>query len=158
MLPLAATLVSALASAGPTSVPFTATLVTQERITPNFPGSGLCPGFVLTGATAGSGTAMHLGNVTGSGSDCVNPTSPFTFAFSHGKLTMVAVDGDVLHADYAGTLRPSATPPMFTVAGQYTITGGTGRFANASGNGTVGGLENIQTGQGQLTFSGAISY
>lgn len=153
---LAASLVSTLAFAGPTNVPFTATLVTQEQLRPNPATCQAAP--FLSGTTTGSGHASHLGNITGSGTDCVTPTSPSTYSFSNGKLVVIAANGDELRADYSGNLTPSATAPIYVIAGTYRITGGTGRFTNASGTGTVGGLENLLTGQGQFELKGAISY
>ena len=144
------------AFAGPTSVPFKATLVTQEQFRPDPTTCQSNP--YLAGTTAGSGQASHLGAITGSGTDCITPTSAYTYAFSNGKLSLIAANGDELRADYSGALTPSATPPIYVVAGTYRITGGTGRFSNASGTGTVGGLTNLQTGQGNLDLKGTISY
>ena len=153
---LLAALACGTAFAGPTNVPFKATLVVQEQIRPDPARCQANP--YLAGTTAGSGQASHLGAVTGSGTDCITPTSAYTYAFSNGKLTLIAANGDELRADYAGALTPSATPPIFVVAGTYRITGGTGRFSGASGTGAVGGLTNLQTGQGTLELNGNISY
>lgn len=153
LVAIAAALASGAAYAGPTNVPFKASLVTQEQIGPN---PAACQ--YLAGKTAGHGQASHLGNVTGTGSDCITPTSAYTFSFSNGVLTLIAANGDELRATYMGTLTPSATPPIYKIDGTYNITGGTGRFTNASGTGSVGGLENIQTGQGTLELKGVISY
>ncbi|MEO8935478.1 MAG: hypothetical protein ABI277_01550 [Burkholderiaceae bacterium] len=153
---LAACLASTLALAGPTGVPFKASLTTQEAIHLDPVACQSAP--FLAGVTTASGQASHLGAVTGSGTDCITPTSAYTYMFSNGKLSMIAANGDELRADYSGNLSPSATPPVFVINGTYRITGGTGRFANASGTGAVGGLENLETGQGQLALKGSISY
>ncbi len=160
-LPLAATfVVVALTSAAPAvaanAVPFSAEVITHEILHPD-PAS--CPAFpFLAGSTTGVGTATHLGAVTGIGSDCITPTSPTTFQFGNGHLTVVAANGDELRAQYSGTLVPSALPPYSTISGSYRITGGTGRFAGATGGGKLGGIENLLTGQGRLTLSGTLSY
>ena len=157
--PLSALSVALLASAafaGPTNVPFNATLVGQETL--RFDPVNCQSAPFLAGATIGSGHASHLGAVTGSGSDCINPTSAYTYAFSNGKLSLIAANGDVLQAVYSGSLTPSATPPIYVINGTYRITGGTGRFSGASGSGTVGGFENLQTTQSQLVLTGTISY
>lgn len=153
---LAACLCSTLAFAGPTNVPFKASLTTQEVI--HFDPVACQSMPFLAGTTTGSGQASHLGAVTGSATDCIMPTSAYTYTFSNGKLSLIAQNGDELRADYSGNLSPSATPPVFVLNGTYRITGGTGRFANASGTGTVGGLENLATGQGQFELKGSISY
>lgn len=153
---LAACLASTLALAGPTGVPFKASLTTHEVI--GFDPVACQSAPFLAGTTTASGQASHLGAVTGSGTDCITPTSAYTSVFSNGKLSVIAANGDELRADYSGNLSPSATPPVFVINGTYRITGGTGRFANASGTGTVGGLENLVTHQGQLEFKGSLTY
>lgn len=138
------------------AVPFSADIVTQEILHPD---PVACPTFpYLAGTTTGVGKATHLGAATGMGSDCVTPTSPTTFQFGNGQLTIVAANGDELRATYHGTLVPSPLPPFSTINGSYTITGGTGRFSGATGGGTLGGTENLLTGQGRLTLSGTLSY
>lgn len=153
---LATSLFAGIAVAGPTGVPFKATLVTHEDI--RFDPTTCQSNPYLAGTTTGSGSASHLGTVTGSGTDCITPTSAYTYAFSNGKLTLIAANGDELRANYSGALTPSATPPIYVVNGTYQITGGTGRFSGASGTGAVGGLTNLQTGQGTLDLKGSISY
>lgn len=147
---------SSIAFAGPTSVPFKATIVTQEQLRPN---PAVCTAFpYLLGTTTGSGHASHMGAITGISTDCVTPTSTNTYSFSKGKLILTAANGDELRADYDGSLSPTATPPIYSVAGSYQVTGGTGRFSGANGSGTLQGITNLQTGQGQLQASGTISY
>jgi hypothetical protein len=95
--------------------------------------------------------------------------------------TNYQVDGDTFTADVTGTLTATetttgdtltvavtatltqelATPGNFTTAGTYTITGGTGRFAGASGGGTTtsAGVDNGQDGVlTSLTMDGQIVY
>ena len=153
---LATVIATSTAAAGPTNVPFKATLATQEILYPN---PVACQAFpFLAGRTTGTGQASHLGAVTGTGSDCVNPTTTGQFIFSNGRLTIVSASGDELHAEYTGTLSPTATVPVYAITGTYRITGGTGRFSTASGSGTLSGVENLTTLQGQLEFAGVISY
>lgn len=147
---------SSIAIAGPTNVPFKASLVTQEQLHPDPTVCQAAP--YLVGTTTASGHASHLGSTSGIATDCVTPTSAYTYSFSNGKITLTAANGDEVHADYSGSLSPTATPPIYSIAGTYRITGGTGRFSNASGTGSLQGIENLQTGQGQLGLSGTISY
>ncbi len=148
--------VPAVAAAGPTNVPFSGTLTTQEVLHPD---PSACPTTpFLAGTTTGSGQASHLGAVIGTATDCVTPTSPVTYSFTNGNLVVTAANGDQLRVQYAGTLAPTATQPIFAITGTYRIVGGTGRFASASGTGAIGGVENLATGQGQLSLNGTISY
>lgn len=153
---VASAAVSSIAFAGPTSVPFKATLVTQEQLLFD---STICQAApYLVGVTTGSGQASHMGAISGVSSDCVTPTSPYTYSFTNGKVTLTAANGDELRAEYSGSLSPTATPPIYSIADSYRITGGTGRFVGANGSGTLQGIENLQTGQGQLQLTGTISY
>lgn len=150
------TLGASLAVAGPTGVPFKATFITQEvlRLDPV-----TCPVLpYLSGVTTGTGTASHLGATTGVAIDCITPSSPTSYTFSNGSLTFVSANGDQVWMAYRGALTPTATPPIYSVNGTYRIAGGTGRFATATGTGTLTGITNLQTGQGQLAFDGTISY
>ena len=155
-LAVASTFASGAALAGPANAPFKATLVTQEALSPDI---SACQAFpFLAGTTVGTGHASHLGAVTGTGTDCFNPTMTGQYFFSNGKLTMITMNGDELRADYGGTLTPTGTAQIYTISGTYRITSGTGRFAMATGSGTLLGVENIKTLQGQLNFAGTISY
>ena len=46
-------------------------------------------------------------------------------------------NGDSVYLTVHDTICPSSTPGAFQLDGSFTITGGTGRFADASGSGTV---------------------
>ena len=84
--------------------------------------------------TAATGTAAHLGAFTYASSHC----SGFTFA---GEQTIVSANGDKLFADYE-SVGPPVFPPsevgtVYDVPTAFTITGGTGRFADATGSGAM---------------------
>ena len=155
---IAAAAFSTAAWAGPHSVPFKASVTTTETLLPN---PAVCPAFpFLTGTTTGSGNASHMGAITFVSTDCVMP-SPTSFSFSDGKLTVTGANGDEVRAVYNGELLPvpDAAPfTLFTVSGSYSIVGGTGRFAGATGSGALQGTTNIVTKQGQIELRGTISY
>ena len=91
---------------------------------------------LATAGGTGDGTALisHLGRSTYRDSFTVRPTGPNTLAIT-GVATFTAANGDQLYATLAasGTLTGLAVGDTGHITGAFTITGGTGRFANASG-------------------------
>ena len=81
----------------------------------------------------GTGHASHLGRFTFSFPHLVN-TSTRT---ATGTYTLTAANGDTLTADVTGTAVPTATPGVLYIVETATITGGTGRFAGATGSFTI---------------------
>ena len=149
-------------SAGQTNTSISATVTTQETVAPNV--QGLCPsGYQLVGSTTGTGTVPQLGRVTLVATDCIllNQLGQ-PVRFDNGQLTLTAANGDELKATYTGgTLTPidnTAGLPLFNLEAPVIITGGTGRFAGASGSGYLRGAENLATGQGQFKLTASISY
>jgi hypothetical protein len=110
-----------------------------------------CP--VLTVHIVGPGTATHLGRLTTDQSHCAEPTS---LAFTDGEFTLTAANGDELRGTYFGDFVP-LEPPLFTIDGHFTFTGGTGRFAGATGGGDASGVQNLATGDATVTLVGTIS-
>jgi hypothetical protein len=142
------------------SLPFEATLSVREVVT-----FTLMPPCFAIGALTGSGTARPLGTVTAISQDCINPIGAFDpaagsyqFTSTGTGLSMKASDGSLLFATYSGTLR-HRPGQAHAVSGDFVITGGTGRFRQASGGGTLSGHEDISSlvlGVGQVVFSGRI--
>ncbi len=153
---------AAVASAAPaqsTSVPFKATVQVTDKL--SF-GVMTCPTLV-GGTLTGTGTASHLGAVKMQASDCVLPLmATFSYQFFNGSLTLIAANGDQLRAVYQGELVPTAIgSPIYRLQGVYSIVGGTGRFKNAQGSGTLSGSEDLSAGltaTGQLNATGTLSY
>lgn len=144
--------------AGPNDAPFRATLTVQETIAENTS----CPSG-LGGTLTGSGTATHLGAVTVSATHCATPTGRGSVAISRGVITFTAANGAVLTADFMGTISPfPGDLQTNTFVGSFLITGGTGRFANAEGDGLLSGslsgslLTRVFTGA--MTAEGRIGY
>jgi hypothetical protein len=107
-----------------------------------------------------SGHLSHLGAVTNTGVQTISLIGN-TIRFT-GTGTTVASNGDELFATFSGTATVSSTAASTTV---NTITGGTGRFAGATGTfsvtsvskpiSTVGPIETFAT---TSTTEGSISY
>lgn len=145
--------------AGPTTVPFKARLSTIETLG----AASRCPNSGLpfnAGTTHGTGQASHLGAVTLNATDCItlNPSTG-TFSFREGMFTLTAANGDQLTAKYEGELVPtSPTSSVYIVDGEYEIIGGTGRFSDAEGKGTLSGALDLHTNQGKFIASGTLTY
>ena len=77
---------------------------------------------------------------------------------STGTATFTAANGDTLTATVLGQATPTTTPGVLLIVEVYTITGGTGRFADATGTFTLHSTVNQATGLSSGTFSGAIDH
>jgi len=152
-LPMAAILLTA-ALAGPAVaadklVPFSGSLHAKETIIA-FQGSP--PVSFLVDGTGG-GIATHLGLFT--------LTWQFTVIIAPGTGTgpvhFVAANGDEIFTTSAGTSEPTSTPGVFRIMEVQTITGGTGRFANATGSFHVDRLTDLNTGFTSGSFHGTIT-
>lgn len=109
------------------------------------------------GTTTGTGKGTHLGKLSFNAIDCITPMEDhFTFA---GEFTIVAANGDKLAGNYGGSFIPINTGPVYRLSdATFEITGGTGRFAQATGSGELTGTENVTTGNGTFKADGTISY
>lgn len=101
---------------------------------------------------------MKLGTVALTSIDCINPLSPKSFLFLSDELVLTLDTGEQIWAAYGGSL--SATNGA--IKGGYFVFGGTGRFENARGAGTIEGSEaidfSIGAGSGQIELKGTIAY
>jgi hypothetical protein len=120
---------------------------------------------VLTGEATVDSTfrCTHLGHGTSHQDTTGFSTAPNT-AFNTGTATYVAANGDQLFTDVEGTVTFFPTGAS-TATFVDTITGGTGRFADASGTFTRTGAAElvsfvfpISTSAGSQTGEGQISY
>ena len=101
----------------------------------------------------GTGTATHLGRYTEHVTMQINiPTLS-----SIGAATFTAANGDTLLATVAGQATRTS-PTTLSIVEVYTITGGTGRFADATGNFTLESTLDTTTGVSSGVFSGAIDH
>ena len=74
-----------------------------------------------------------------------------------GAYNFVAANGDTLTASFSGQATKTATPGVLSIVEIATITGGTGRFAGATGSFTCVRLYNMVAGTTTGSFNGTIS-
>jgi hypothetical protein len=104
--------------------------------------SSVCGGQLLV-SLAGGGQATHVGRYTVTNSHCLDFD---TGVFTAGSFTKTAPNGDLLEGEYSGTSRPlpAGSDPCvlrFELNTSLRFTGGTGRFAGASGEATLIALQ-----------------
>ena len=140
----------ALTLAGPVSagdqVPFKGTLAGTATITP-------LGGPMVAVEIDAAGTATYLGKFTLEAPHTVNQAT----LTAVGTYTLTAANGDTLTADLAGTARMVEPPNVIAITETATVTGGTGRFAGATGSIQVERVFNRATGVTTGSFDGWIS-
>ena len=119
---------AALADTGGTNRPFQATL--SGSSVADF--STLSTGSLVQDLT---GNESHLGRVTVHDTGAFTLTGPKSFTFS-GTEVVTAANGDQLFEAFSGSGSTDAEGNLTSQA-VLTVTGGTGRFADASGEQTV---------------------
>ena len=123
--------------------------------------------FTPTSASGGTlhsettGVGSHLGKVSGTSDGTLTFTGPGTFTIA-SSFTNVAANGDEFFGTITGTGTLTAQGAEVDVVS--TITGGTGRFAGASG-GSIGTISSVTLDSGppsvartESSFKGTISY
>ena len=101
----------------------------------------------------GSGTATYLGRYT----EQVTMVIDIPTLSSMGAATFTAANGDTLVATVAGQATRTS-PTTLSIVEVYTVTGGTGRFADATGRFTLHSTVDQTTGVSSGVFSGAIDH
>ena len=101
----------------------------------------------------GTGTATYLGKYTEHATFQVNVLT----LSGTGPATFTAANGDTLFTSGVGQATP-ISPTVVSIVEVYTITGGTGRFADATGTFTLVRTLDQTTGVSTGTFSGAIDH
>jgi hypothetical protein len=108
------------------------------------------------GTILGFGTSTTVGKVTFLATDCITPNGA-TYTFSDGKFIITTLTGELIFANYSGQFVPTGEGTKYVFSNAtFQITGGTGRYARASGGGDMTGGEDMATGQGTIQLSGRI--
>jgi hypothetical protein len=120
-------------------------------------------GFQLPGACAGgsleevviggTGRATQLGAYTYSATECFDAVSG---AFA-GSATLTAANGDAMTGTYQGQVSGTDDPNVIAYEEELELTGGTGRFAGATGTLQVAGVANLLTLEYGQTLTGTVS-
>jgi len=104
----------------------------------------------------GTGQATHLGQSVFVANATVNLTPPPPFAIA-GTAVFTAANGDQFYTRFPGTSTPTGPGTSRGVL-NHVITGGTGRFADATGSFTGIALVNNASPTNTVSFEGRISY
>ena len=100
-----------------------------------------------------SGNATHLGNFTGTGTGLLDHQGNFT----QTSCLVGATGTDSVCIAFGGDLERTKGSCVATTTGLYTVTGGTGSFARASGEGTFTAQFDECAGITSATLTGTIS-
>jgi hypothetical protein len=100
----------------------------------------------------GTGTSTYLGKFA----EHIVMTIDLPTMSSTGAATFTAANGDTVTASVVGQATPTGAT-TFAIVEVYTITGGTGRFAGATGTFTLQSTVDDATGISSGTFSGVIN-
>ena len=114
-----------------TELPFRGTFTGHSAAV--FNGPPTCPPTSFTSTGTYEGTATHLGSFTAAIVDVVDIAT----ATATGTMDLTAANGDVIRTTTVGGEDGFTPPNIGSVLATATITGGTGRFANATGTFTV---------------------
>lgn len=134
--------VSASFALGAEAVPFNGRFGGPQTVTVTFPTASV--------QASVAGTATHLGRFT---MELPHTVNLLTSAAS-GVATLTAANGDEIIASFTGQAQIG---PIVSIVEQATVTGGTGRFAGATGSFTITRVFDPVAGWTTGSFSGSIS-
>jgi len=137
-------LTAALQGALAAETPFKGSFQAVETDTAQFP--------TLTVTGIGAGNATQLGKFTMTYDAVVNLVTRAGI----GSFEFIAANGDRVFADSLGQATPTGTPNLVSIVEILTITGGTGRFADATGTVISTRLLDQVTGDTSGSFDGTI--
>ena len=98
------------------------------------------------------GQATHLGRFTATYEVQINVLTGVGVGPNH----FIAANGDSLFTELIGQSYPTKNPDVVLIVNVHSITGGTGRFAGATGSFTENVLLNLVTFNGPSSFDGTI--
>ena len=132
------------------AAPFRARFVVTQDVTPG----QACGGFDIF--AQGSGQATRLGRTQALFDECANFVQEPGRVHVYGSAVLTSASGDELHlaVDKAGNL-PDPVGNVH-VAGLYRVTGGTGRFAGATGYGTTTTDTNVTSRVATVKLNGTL--
>ena len=105
----------------------------------------------------------HLGLVTGTVVQTLNAAGPpsngvLPLTITDGHITYIAANGDELHSTFEGDASIDFATGTIDFAGIETLSGGTGRFSDASGTSNLEGNASAVSLTGFYLTAGALSY
>ena len=100
-----------------------------------------------------TGTATHLGRFTAT----FAATVTLETGAAIGSIRFIAASGDRLDATFVGQGTPTTEPGVVSIQEDATITGGTGRFAGATGTFIIQRVLTQATGVSSGSFDGSIN-
>jgi len=138
--------------ADPQSRPFAVTL--DGNASPEFQPDGC----TIINDEQGTGQAQHLGRITWESHEVVNACFP-DGAHVEGEIVITAADGDQVSGSYQTLAHLDFGAGQVRALGSFQITGGTGRFVNATGQGIISAVGSLAPPSGVLgQMSGVIGY
>lgn len=157
-------------------IPFKATFFTlgiineEDPSDPNASGpfKGGCTEepFIFFNVQEGSGQATHLGKFSTRITFCADITDVMddgtltgdeSLPYNNGEGIFIAANGDELYFTIEGAVLPSDHPDYnFEFQDPFTFTGGTGRFAGATGGGITDSFADQSTGRTDHSWNGTL--
>jgi hypothetical protein len=131
------------------ALPFRGSFTGQTSGTVNCPPT--CPPTTLTVRGTDEGSASHLGRFTAAVEEVVDIAT----TTSTGTIEFTAANGDRLLATTVGEEVGFTPPNISHIEATATISGGSGRFAGASGTFTIRFTQIIDFASGTATVSGS---
>ena len=113
------------------------------------------PSTIFDIRTSATGNASHLGRFTMERLGRIDRSTATLVGTA--SFTLKAANGDTVYGTFTITGSPTPTPGVINAVDTYTITGGTGRFAGATGAFVVQRLTNKITLTDTGTLTGSIS-
>jgi hypothetical protein len=117
------------------------------------------PDFLLSGDASHMGAIRTQSNLHHDGCDLSISTMLLT---TNVTVNLVAANGDIISCTGADVVNVAAlltqTGTTGSITGTWTVTGGTGRFAGATGSLTINGIVDFATNSFSCVCTGTVSY